>query len=120
MLSPTSEPIRRAHQYADISLCPHFVMSRADLFEIVRIKKLKDFRTIMDTVGVGRQSQGCETCKPVIASILSALYNEHVMKPSHHGNQDTNDKSVAPPIRMMTDVQVHGQHPARWDVQCDP
>lgn len=67
-------------------------MSRVDLFQVVKIKKLKDFRAIMETVGVNPESQGCEICKPAIASILSSLYNEHIMKPEHHGLQDTNDR----------------------------
>lgn len=68
-------------------------MTRVDLFQVVKIKKLKDFGTIMQTVGVNPESQGCEICKPAIASILSSLYNEHIMKPQHHGLQDTNDRS---------------------------
>jgi nitrite reductase (NAD(P)H) len=67
-------------------------MSRMDLLHVVKVKKLKDFRSIMDTVGVGNGSQGCEICKPAIGSILSSLYNEHIMAPKHHGNQDTNDR----------------------------
>lgn len=67
-------------------------MSRVDLFQVVKIRKFKDFRAIMETVGVNPESQGCEICKPAIASILSSLYNEHIMKPEHHGLQDTNDR----------------------------
>jgi nitrite reductase (NAD(P)H) len=66
-------------------------MSRIDLFQVVKIKRLRDFRTIMDTVGLPG-SVGCELCKPAVASILSSLYNEHIMKPEHHGSQDTNDR----------------------------
>jgi nitrite reductase (NAD(P)H) len=77
---------------ADVSLCHHIKMSRQDLLYTVKIKKLKDFRSIMDTIGPGNGSQGCEICKPAIGSILSSLYNEFVMAPKHHGNQDTNDR----------------------------
>ena len=48
----------------------------------------------MDTVGVPG-AQGCEICKPAIASILASTYNEHVMKPQHHALQETNDKYMA-------------------------
>ena len=49
-----------------------------------RIKKLKTFTDIMAALGVKPDSLGCETCKPTIGSILSSLYNEHVMAPAHH------------------------------------
>lgn len=65
----------------------------ADLYEC-RIKRLQDFPSVMAAVGTKSDSLGCETCKPAVGSILSSLYNEHVMKPVHHQNQDTNDKSV--------------------------
>lgn len=69
-------------------------MSRQDLLAVVKVKKLQDFRTIMETIGVPN-SQGCEICKPAIASVLAGLHNQHVMLPKHHGNQDTNDKFMA-------------------------
>ena len=75
-------------------LCIHFKMSRVDLFSVIKIKKLTSFNEIMSVVGVGRDSQGCEICKPAMGSILSSLYNEFVMLPQHHGNQETNDRSV--------------------------
>ncbi|KAI0716158.1 nitrite reductase [Cerioporus squamosus] len=77
------------------NLCPHFAMSRADLFNVVKIKQLKTFTAIMETVGVKPDSVGCEVCKPAIGSILSSLWNEHVMNPAHHANQDTNDRFLA-------------------------
>ncbi|WVF71032.1 nitrite reductase [NAD(P)H], large subunit [Kwoniella sp. CBS 6097] len=76
------------------NLCVHFKMSRQDLFQIVKIKKLRDFATVMTSLGVPG-SVGCEVCKPAVASILSSLYNEHVMRPEHHHNQDTNDRFLA-------------------------
>jgi nitrite reductase (NAD(P)H) len=48
-------------------------MSRADLFSVVRVKKLKDFAEIMKTCGVKSDAIGCEICKPAIGSILSSL-----------------------------------------------
>ncbi|WOO81680.1 Nitrite reductase [NAD(P)H] [Vanrija pseudolonga] len=87
---------RYAHQPdpTDFRLCLHFKMSRMDLLQVVKIKKLRAFRAIMDTVSIDG-SQGCEICKPAIASILASTYNEHVMKPEHHALQDTNDKFMA-------------------------
>ncbi|KAL6305724.1 nitrite reductase [Sparassis latifolia] len=77
------------------NLCPHFAMSRADLFNVVKIKKLKTLTAIMRAVGVNEESIGCEVCKPAVGSILSSLFNEHVMDPVHHANQDTNDRFMA-------------------------
>jgi nitrite reductase (NAD(P)H) len=111
--------MKKAGIAANNNLCSHFAMSRADLFNVVkfvysslfssfgffpfllcscarghlhRIKRLEDFPSIMAAVGTKPDSVGCETCKPTIGSILSSLYNEHVMKPIHHQNQETNDK----------------------------
>jgi nitrite reductase (NAD(P)H) len=55
------------------NLCPHFAISRADLFAVVRVKKLRDFTEIMHDSGVDKDSLGCEICKPAIGSILSSL-----------------------------------------------
>ncbi|KAF9569383.1 nitrite reductase NiiA [Agrocybe pediades] len=76
-------------------LCPHFKKSRQDLFMIVKFKKLATFQDIMREAGENPASIGCEICKPAIASILSSLHNEFVMAPTHHQNQDTNDKYLA-------------------------
>lgn len=67
-------------------------MSRMDLFQVIKIKKLRDFPSIISIVGSGAESQGCEICKPAVQSILSSIYNEHVLNPLHHSNQETNDK----------------------------
>ncbi|CAA7260243.1 unnamed protein product [Cyclocybe aegerita] len=76
-------------------VCPHFKKSRQDVFMITKIKKLKTFAEVMAEAGENSMSIGCEVCKPAIASILSSLHNEFVMAPSHHQNQDTNDKYLA-------------------------
>ncbi|KAJ7594501.1 NADPH nitrite reductase [Mycena floridula] len=89
-----SEMKKAGHQLNN-NLCPHFAMSRADLFSIVRVKQLRDFAQVMENCGVKKDSVGCEICKPAVGSILSSLYNEHIMKPAHHQNQDTNDRFLA-------------------------
>jgi nitrite reductase (NAD(P)H) len=53
----------------------------------------------MEECGVKKDAVGCEVCKPTIGSILSSLWNEHLMNPVHHQNQDTND-------RFMANIQV--------------
>ncbi|SGY20621.1 BQ5605_C016g08108 [Microbotryum silenes-dioicae] len=87
--------MKKAGHAANNDLCTHFKMGRTDLFQVVKIKQLRDFATIIATVGAGKDRQGCEICKPAVASILSSLYNEHVMLPQHHGLQDTNDRFLA-------------------------
>lgn len=71
------------------------------------MKRLVNFKEIMSTYGANKSSLGCEICKPVIGSILSSLHNEHIMRPEHNQNQDTNDKYVAPPVpRPFFDAKI--------------
>jgi len=73
-------------------LCPHFEYSRADLYNIIYVKRLKDFAEVMHEAGKEPDSLGCEVCKPAVASILSGMFNKHVISKQLHGLQDTNDK----------------------------
>ncbi|EXJ78403.1 nitrite reductase [NAD(P)H] [Capronia coronata CBS 617.96] len=73
-------------------LCPHFSYSRGDLYNIIYVKKLKDFGEVMREVGNNPDSLGCEVCKPAVGSILSGMFNRHVMDKKMHGLQDTNDR----------------------------
>lgn len=76
-------------------LCPHFAYSRADLYHIVYVKKLKDFQEVMKEAGKDKASLGCEVCKPAVASIMASLWNQHIMEKPLNGLQDTNDKFLA-------------------------
>ncbi|KAJ5158350.1 FAD-dependent pyridine nucleotide-disulfide oxidoreductase [Penicillium coprophilum] len=76
-------------------LCSHIPYSRADLYNIVAIKQLKTFVDIMKDVGKHPSSLGCELCKPAIASILSSLFNPHIMDKGFNDLQETNDKFLA-------------------------
>ncbi|KAI4191630.1 MAG: hypothetical protein LQ346_004692 [Caloplaca aetnensis] len=76
-------------------LCPHFAYSRADLFNIIYVKKLKSFTEVMKECGKDPNSLGCEVCKPTLGSILASLYNQHIMDKPLHGLQDTNDQFLA-------------------------
>ncbi|PWN25645.1 putative nitrite reductase [Jaminaea rosea] len=77
------------------ALCPHFKQSRPDLYTIVKFKKLKTFRDVMESVGKKPDSLGCEVCRPAVGSILSLLYNEWIMAPQLRQTQDTNDRFMA-------------------------
>ncbi|MFF0384372.1 nitrite reductase large subunit NirB [Streptomyces sp. NPDC004286] len=73
-------------------LCEHFAHTRAELYEIVRVRGITDFSTLLDHHGTG---EGCEVCKPVVASILASLGNGHVLDGEQAALQDTNDHHLA-------------------------
>ncbi|CCH42866.1 nitrite reductase (NAD(P)H) large subunit [Wickerhamomyces ciferrii] len=74
------------------ALCVHFKESRADLFSLIMVKQYKSFKQVMQNLGSKPEAAGCEICKPTIGSILSTLYNRHVLDSDVHGLQETNDK----------------------------
>ena len=105
--------MKKAGHTLNNHLCAHFVMSRADLFSIIKVKRLRNFNEVIREAGAIKDAIGCEICKPVVGSILSSLYvqknsaslqrpinsliryNEHIMKVEHCQNQDTNDRFLA-------------------------
>ncbi|KAF2193084.1 nitrite reductase [Zopfia rhizophila CBS 207.26] len=76
-------------------LCPHFEYSRADLFNIIYVKGLKEFADVMKECGKEADSTGCEACKPTVGSIISSLFNKHLLDEPRRGLQDTNDRFLA-------------------------
>ncbi|KAK4990963.1 hypothetical protein LTR50_002177 [Elasticomyces elasticus] len=76
-------------------LCPHFEYSRADLFNIIYVKKLQSFQEIMKQCGKDSNSLGCEACKPTVGSIIASLFNKHIIDEERRGLQDTNDRFLA-------------------------
>lgn len=84
--------LKKAGKTVNNSLCEHFPLSRTELFAVVKVKGLKTFADILESVGRG---QGCEICKPTIASILASLWNEVVIDDQHATLQDTNDRFLA-------------------------
>ena len=77
------------------AVCIHIPYSRADLYNIVAVKRLRTFVDVMKTVGKNPDSLGCEICKPAIASILSSLFNQNIMDKELHDLQETNDRFLA-------------------------
>ncbi|CAK9036470.1 unnamed protein product [Durusdinium trenchii] len=69
-------------------ICPHFNYSRRELFDIIKIKELKSFTEVLSSVGQGA-TDGCELCKPIVASILSGLWNDHALKAGGDITPDT-------------------------------
>ena len=76
----------------DKSLCEHFPLTRAELFDVVLIHGYRTFDQIVEAHGTGR---GCDICKPAVASILASQLNTHVLAPENRTLQDTNDAYLA-------------------------
>ncbi|MET0839127.1 MAG: nitrite reductase large subunit NirB, partial [Marmoricola sp.] len=74
------------------ALCEHFELSRAQLFDVVRVQGLDTFSDIIERHGTGR---GCDICRPVVASILASLGKGHVLDRDTARLQDTNDHVMA-------------------------
>lgn len=77
-------------QYIKNVICEHFEYSRQELYDLVKINKLKNYDLVLDHFGKG---DGCEVCKPVVASIMSSLWNDVIVK--QDTIQDSNDRFLA-------------------------
>ena len=73
-------------------LCEHFNYSRQELFDLVKINNLKTYDEVLNMFGKG---DGCELCKPPVASILASLWNEIILKKGNDTAQDSNDRFLA-------------------------
>jgi nitrite reductase (NADH) large subunit len=73
-------------------LCEHFAYSRQELFDLIKIHGLKTYDEVLDKLGKG---DGCELCKPPVASILASLWNEMPLKKGNATAQDSNDRFLA-------------------------
>jgi nitrite reductase (NADH) large subunit len=76
----------------DHSLCSHFALTRQELFHLVRVEGIKSFDALIQAHGRGG---GCEICKPAVASILAACWNDYILEERHASLQDTNDHFLA-------------------------
>ncbi|WP_246033636.1 nitrite reductase large subunit NirB [Streptomyces hundungensis] len=81
----------------DGGLCACFAQTRQELYEIALALRLTSFTELLDGYGreAARGGEGCETCKPAIASILAALGNGHILDGEQAALQDTNDHFLA-------------------------
>ena len=84
--------LTRAGVAVDNHLCEHFPFSRQELAHLVRVNRIRDFDALIERHGRG---DGCEICKPAVASILASTWNDYVLEPEHVGLQDTNDRYLA-------------------------
>lgn len=81
------------------NICEHFPdYSRQELMAKVRLEDPADvnsFEKIQAKFGSPEHTDGCETCKPAVASILASIVNEVIIDDDRYGLQDTNDRSMA-------------------------
>jgi len=77
-------------QYVRNVVCEHFSHSRQELFDLVRLHNIRTYDEALAKWGKG---DGCEVCKPVMASILASCWNETIVKQATI--QDSNDRYLA-------------------------
>nr|BFD89769.1 nitrite reductase large subunit NirB [Kitasatospora sp. Xyl93] len=87
-----TEELEAAGVSAFKGLCEHFAHTRAELYEIVRVTGVTTFTELRDRHGSG---EGCEICKPTVASILASLGNGHILDGEQGALQDSNDHFLA-------------------------
>jgi len=79
-------------------ICEHFGYTRQELYGIIRVKGITSFDEALDTIGKG---DGCEVCKPALASIFATIYNDTANKEAVI--QDSND-------RFLANIQRNGSY----------
>ncbi|MFH8386201.1 nitrite reductase large subunit NirB [Kitasatospora sp. NPDC018058] len=87
-----TEELEAAGVSTGTGLCEHFAHTRAELYEIVRGTGLASFSELLAKHGSG---EGCEICKPTVASILASLGNGHILDGEQGALQDSNDHFLA-------------------------
>ncbi|MEU4994873.1 nitrite reductase large subunit NirB [Streptomyces sp. NPDC021622] len=86
----------------DKGLCGCFGQTRQELYEIVRTLGITSYRQLLDAHGreAARGTEGCETCKPAVGSIIASLAptigaDGYVLEGEQASLQDTNDHFLA-------------------------
>ncbi|WP_122262642.1 nitrite reductase large subunit NirB [Ornithinimicrobium cerasi] len=74
------------------ALCEHVELSRAELFEAVRVLGLRTAEEVMRRFVTGL---GCDICKPVVASVLATQTGDYILDDGAGPLQDTNDRALA-------------------------
>ncbi|MEV7035374.1 nitrite reductase large subunit NirB [Streptomyces sp. NPDC093272] len=87
---------------ADTGLCGCFARTRQELYEIVLALRLTGYRQLLDGYGreEARGGDGCEVCKPVVASVIASLAptigaSGYVLDGEQAALQDSNDHFLA-------------------------
>jgi len=84
--------MKASGKYVRNVICEHFNYSRQELYDLIRIHQHKSYDAALDELGKG---DGCETCKPLVSSILASLWNEMILKKGNDTAQDSNDRFLA-------------------------
>lgn len=71
-------------------ICEHFEYTRQELYGIIKVKQIQGYDEALDKCGKG---DGCEVCKPALASIFASIYNDTANK--EDVIQDSNDRFLA-------------------------
>ena len=79
-------------KYVRNVLCEHFNYSRQEMFDLVKVHDLRTYDEVLNKLG---QGDGCELCKPPVASILASLWGEMILKKGNDTAQDSNDRFLA-------------------------
>ena len=87
-----TKELKKAGVVVSKRICEHFDHSRQELYHLVRLHRIHTFEGLLAQHGSG---QGCEICKPVVASILASAWNEHILERKHLPLQDSNDRFLA-------------------------
>lgn len=84
------ETLKANGTYIKNVVCEHFDFSRQELFDLLKLNNIRTYDDALDHFGKG---DGCESCKPAVASILASLWNDVIVK--QHTIQDSNDRYLA-------------------------
>jgi len=84
--------LKQQGQYVRNVICEHFDFSRQEMLDLVKMNGLRTYGAVLDQFGRG---DGCEVCKPVVASVLASLWNENILEKDRATVQDSNDRFLA-------------------------
>ncbi|MGA0560279.1 nitrite reductase large subunit NirB [Larkinella sp. VNQ87] len=84
--------LKQKGHYIRNVLCEHLDYTRQEILDLIKINGLKTFNDVLDKFGKG---DGCEVCKPAVASILASLWNENILEQGRATIQDSNDRFLA-------------------------
>jgi nitrite reductase (NADH) large subunit len=91
-------------------ISPAFPFTRAELFDIIRLKELKTWEDVVaecsregKIADLKKSLAGDEVCKPVVASILASLWQQNPTSDGMQKLQDTNDQ-------YLGNIQRSGQY----------
>jgi len=71
-------------------ICEHFPYTRQELRDLIVVKNIRTYDEALDQIGTGN---GCESCKPPLASLFATIYMETANPQA--AIQDTNDRFLA-------------------------